>query len=47
MTFGIQKSMCEKVANFKSLKVSKQITLKLKYFVNNRRSAGYSQNIFI
>ena len=28
MTFGMQRSMCEKVANFKSLKVSKQITLK-------------------
>ena len=27
MTFGMQRSMCEKVANFKSLKVSKLITL--------------------
>ena len=28
MTFGMQRSMCEKVANFKSIKVSMQITLK-------------------
>ena len=34
MTFGMQRSMCEKVANFKSLKVSKLLTLKSKYFVN-------------
>ena len=39
--------MCEKVANFKSLKVSELITLERKYFVNNQRSAGYLQNIFI
>ena len=34
MTFGMQKSMCEKVANFKCLKVSKLITLKWKHSVN-------------
>ena len=43
----MQRSMCEKVANFKSLKLSKVIILELKYFVNNRRSAGYLQNNFI
>ena len=47
MTFCMQKSMCKKVTNFKSLKVSKLMTLKWKYLVNNRRNAGYLQNIFI
>ena len=30
--------MCNKATTFESLKVSKQMTLKLQYFVNNRRN---------
>ena len=39
--------MCKKITHFESIKVSNPITLKLKYFVNKQRSAGYLQNLLI
>ena len=50
MTFGMQRSMCEKVVNFKSLKVSKLITLNeniCKYFHLRHFNVGQTLTHFV